>query len=85
MVGPQLLREVVSSDTVDCAKALIDGSESGQVVGAVIGFLYRRRRYSVAICGEAYADPTWARGVIAAIEDELRQMVHERGQRDTTL
>ena len=85
MAAPQLIRETVSGDTLQCAEALAEGVKDGQIVGAVIGFLYRRKKYSVAICGDAYHDPTFARGVIGALEDELRELIHERGQRDTTL
>jgi hypothetical protein len=85
MVQPQLLHETVSHDTIECALAMAEGSKNGHIVGAVIGFLYKYRKYSVAVCGEAYRDPTWARGVIGAIEDELRHLIHERGQKDTIL
>jgi hypothetical protein len=83
--GPQLLREVVSKDTLQCAKALVTKAEDGEVVGAVIGFIYRRQKYSVAVCGQAFDNPTWARGVTAAIDDELYTLIHERGQKDTTI
>ncbi len=84
--GPHgLVREFISKETIQCAQHLHDGSEAGVVIGAVIGYLYTRRRYGIAICGEAQADPTWARGVLGAIEDELRDMIHERSLGDTTM
>lgn len=85
MPSPQLLTETISTDTLECAKALVKKSQDGEVIGAVIGFLYRRQKYSIAVCGHAYDNPTWARGVVAALDDELHSLVHERGQRDTTI
>jgi hypothetical protein len=77
--------EGASMDTLQCARRLVVSAQDGEVVGAVIGFLYRRQRYSVAVCGVAHENPTWARGVVQAIDDELADLVHERGHNDETL
>lgn len=84
-IGPQLLHIDPSKDTIACATRLAEGALGGDVVGAVIGFIYRRRRYSISVCGEAHRDPTFARGIVRAIDDELQAMVHDRANQDTTL
>lgn len=82
---PEPISGSQSQHTIACATHFAEGALSGEVVGAAIALLYRRRKYTVAICGEAHRDPTWARGVVAALEDELRELVHERSAKDTTI
>lgn len=81
----RLLHTTISHDTLQCVEALVDGVKTGDIVGAAIGIIYKRKRYSVTLCGEARHDPTYTRGVVGAIEDELRDLIHERSQGDTTI
>lgn len=81
---PRLIHPTISGDTLACAGHLLEGLESGEVTGAVIAILYRRKRYSIHVCGEAHDAPTYARGIVGAIEDELRDLIQERGQSNTT-
>ena len=49
--------------------------EVRRVVGVAFGAMLRQRRYLVNCAGEACRDPTTARGILAALDDELSQMV----------
>lgn len=82
---PHLIPLPGSKDTLQCARRLVAAAQDGEAVGAVIGILYRRQRYSVVVCGSAHDNPTWARGVTRAIDDELYELIHERGVKDTTI
>lgn len=73
---PQLVKEVISHDTLECAREICKGAESGHIVGMVVGLIYKRRRYSVSVSGFAMEDQTFARGVAMAINDELRELIH---------
>lgn len=68
-----------SHDTVKCLEALLERAKKGEVIGAVYGALYRERKYTVHACGEAYRNPTFARGVVGALDDHLSQQVWEEG------
>lgn len=85
--APKLLlqNDGVSSDTLSLLETLVAGVRSGAVVGVVVGVVLRRRRYMVHVCGDALRDPTYARGVTAAIDDELRELIHEHAQRSSSL
>jgi len=70
-----LITETGSSDTVQCLERLLDESRAGQVIGIAYAVILRRRNYRVNVCGEAHRSPTFTRGVIAALDDELSTRV----------
>ena len=70
------------------AKEVTDGLEEiiglvrdGSLTGFVFGGILKGRKYFVGISGSAYSDPTMARGVLCAIDDELQLMVQDRTDR----
>lgn len=65
----------VSHDTIECLKALLKKAERGEVIGVAYAAMYKRRRYVVHTCGEAHRNPTFARGMLAALDDDLSQRV----------
>jgi hypothetical protein len=67
----------VCAETIEALERLLEEARSGRVrgVAAVVGMT--GRRYSVEVCGDWRADPTLARGAVAAIDDELRKLVYE--------
>jgi hypothetical protein len=73
----QLVNEDISPECAECLEYLKQGVESGQIVGWVIGVVYKRRRYAVKVAGAALHDPTFSRGVVSALDDELRDLIHD--------
>jgi hypothetical protein len=61
----------VSHDTVKCLRALLDRAERGEVIGVAYAAMYRRREYTVHTCGEMHKNPTFCRGAVAALSDQL--------------
>lgn len=80
-----LVNVAISKNTLGCAESLAGDVKDGVAIGAVIGILYKQRRYSVVICGEAFRDPTWADGITSVVKAELMDLIREQGQRHTTL
>jgi hypothetical protein len=80
-----LLHDRISRDTVQALETLLEGAKRGQVVGAIFGVMLKRRKYLVNVAGEAVRDPTFARGMVGAIEDELRVLIQGRADADTTM
>jgi len=76
--GPTLLPDSVSHDTVVCLETLVEQARRGEIVGLAFGAILRRNNYIVNTAGEAYRNPTFARGVIAALDDELSARIHGR-------
>lgn len=80
-----LVRDTVSRDTVEALEQLLEAAREGQIVGLAFGAMLRRKRYLVNCAGEACRDPTTARGMICALDDELSVLVQSRADSNTTL
>jgi hypothetical protein len=60
-----------SPDTVSCLRDLLARAERGEVIGVAYAAMHKRRQYTVHACGEASRNPTFARGMVGALSDEL--------------
>lgn len=80
----QLVQAEVSKDVVTALEELLVSAKAGHVTGIAFGAILKGRKFLVDCAGSAYADPTTARGVLAALDDELQIMVHSRVDRNTT-
>lgn len=81
----QLVRDHISRDTIEALQALLLLAQSGTVTGIAFAAVMKRRKYLVNVAGEAYRDPTFARGAVAALDDELREIVQGMAHTSTTL
>jgi hypothetical protein len=66
----------VSTDTVEAARTLLDLASSGEVIGIAFVAQFKRRTYIVNTAGECHRNPTWTRGMLAALDDQLSRRVH---------
>lgn len=66
-----LIPDALSHDTIQCLEAMLDEARSGELIGIAFGAIFKRRTYIVNSAGEAYRSPTFARGIVAALDDEL--------------
>lgn len=80
----QLVRDTISRDMEQFGQQMAEGIASGEITGIVFGAAIRGRRYIVNVAGTFARDPTLARGVVCAIDDELARMVQGRTDSDTT-
>lgn len=80
-----LIPDAVSGETVTALEQLIERARAGEVLGIGFVAMLKRRRYIVNTAGECRADPTLTRGMVLALDDELRDMVHGRSFDDTQL
>lgn len=64
-----------SQDTVACLRDLLARAERGEVIGVAYAAMHKRRKYTVHACGEAARNPTFARGMVGALSDDLAQRV----------
>lgn len=72
-----LVPGTISHDTIEAARTILDQAERGEALGIIFGVMYRGKRYIVNAAGEAYDSPTFARGMAAALDDYLRERLHE--------
>ncbi len=70
-----LIPGTISTDTVDCLDELLTMARAGEVIGVAYVAMLKRRKYIVNTAGEAHRNPTFTRGMIQALNDELGQRV----------
>lgn len=67
----QLVPDTISTDTVECLEQLLDGARRGQIIGMAYAVMLKKREYIVNTAGEAHRNPTFARGMVCALNDDL--------------
>lgn len=70
-----LLPDTVSKDTVRCLETLLEHARSGAVIGVAYAAVLRQRNFIVSAAGEAHRSPTFARGMVAALDDKLSERI----------
>jgi hypothetical protein len=66
-----LVPDTVSTDTVECLELLLKRARRGEVIGLAYAAMLKRRAYIVNTAGAAHDSPTFARGMLAALDDQL--------------
>lgn len=82
---PTLVPSNGPGDVVETLEALAESARGGLISGLLVAVVGKGRRYHVSVVGSLVRDPTFGRGVCAAIDDELMSMVHHRAETSTTL
>lgn len=70
-----LVPDSVSTDTVECLKLLLARARKGEVIGLAYCAVLKQRAYIVNAAGLAHESPTFARGMVAALDDQLSETV----------
>jgi hypothetical protein len=65
------LQSTVSHDTVKCLQAALEQALAGEIIGVAMAIMYRKREYHVQTCGELHKNPTFCRGAVAALGDQV--------------
>jgi hypothetical protein len=76
----RLVPDEISTDTEEALKQLLDLARQGELIGVAFAGMLRQRRYFVNAAGEAHRNPTFARGMVAALDDSLSGRIHNRGE-----
>lgn len=79
----KLVNDFISRDLIIALETLLAGAKSGDVTGLAFCATLRRMRYVTNVAGTCYTNPTFARGMLGALDDELSQLVHQRDPQDT--
>lgn len=66
-----LVPDTVSNDTVECLQTLLDQARRGEIIGLAYTAVLKRRGYIANTAGEAHRNPTFSRGMVAALDDQL--------------
>lgn len=73
----RLVPDNLSNETVACLEQLLTDAKDGRLIGVAFAAMYKGKRYIVNAAGEAHRSPTFARGMVAALDDELEKVLHQ--------
>lgn len=79
----RLVPDTVSHDTVEALEALLAAAKEGEVTGLAFACTLRKQRYITNVAGYCYRNPTFARGAVAFLSDQLAALVHHREEDET--
>lgn len=75
-----LVNDLVSQNTVATLAQLLTQATRGEVIGLAFVAVHKGMDYSTGVVGAAYSHPTFSRGAVAMLDDELLKMVIEHSQ-----
>lgn len=70
-----LVPDKISSDTVACLQQLLRQARAGEVIGLAYCAMLKKRAFIVNTAGTAHQSPTFTRGMLAALDDQLGQRI----------
>lgn len=73
-----LISDKVSTETVECLQLLLRRARRGEVIGLAYCAMLKQRVYIVNTAGVAHDSPTFARGMVAALDDSLSDRINKR-------
>lgn len=79
----RLVPDNISRDTVEALTVLLEGAKAGEITGIAFACTMKRMRYITNVAGLCYKEPTFTRGMVASLSDELALLVHRRDPQDT--
>ncbi len=79
----QLIHDRISRDVVTALETLLDYAKRGELTGLAFGATFRKMRYITNVAGVCAKNPTFTRGMLGALDDELAAIVHTREADET--
>lgn len=74
----RLIPNQISRDTVTALETLLELAKTGELTGIAFAATFQRMRYVTNVAGLCFTNPTFTRGMVAAMDDELAMLVHGR-------
>jgi len=78
--GPSTLRLVTHApcgETIEALETLLGLAKEGEVTGLAFGCTLRSGGFISDVLGRCYAEPTFTRGVVAFLADQVTTLQHE--------
>lgn len=70
----RLVPDPLPEDTIGAFNTLLKQAKQGQILGAAFAVMYKGKTYIVNATDEARKSPTFARGMVAELDDELARI-----------
>uniref|UniRef100_C5CJM3 Uncharacterized protein n=1 Tax=Variovorax paradoxus (strain S110) TaxID=543728 RepID=C5CJM3_VARPS len=82
-MAAELVPDNISHDVAEALETLLDLAKRGEVTGIAFACTMRKMRYITNVAGHCYRHPTYARGMVAFLSDQLAGLVHRKDPSDT--
>jgi hypothetical protein len=69
----KLVPRRLSHDTIETFSEAAEQSKSGEIIGSVLGLMYRDLTIRIGNTGELYNNPLFARCIIAEMDDDVSE------------
>lgn len=79
----RLVPDDISRDVVEALETLLSLAKEGEVTGIAFACTLKKTRYITNVAGHCYRHPTFARGMVAFLSDQLAALVHHRETDET--
>lgn len=79
----QLVKDYISRDLVECLTQLLEGAKSGHIKGISFAAILDKNRFITNVAGLCYRNPTFARGMVSSLDDELAALINGRDVNET--
>lgn len=73
----RLVPDAISTDITQALEEMLAMARRGELIGIAFAGILKRRSYFVNTAGEAHRNPTFARGCVSALDDELGKRMRE--------
>jgi hypothetical protein len=78
-----LIKDNIPRDVVEALEILLMGAKNGEITGIAFVVTLKQSRFLTNVAGFCQRNPTHARGMVAALDDELAGLVHDRDPGET--
>lgn len=82
-MAAELIPDNISHDVVEALETLLDLAKQGEITGIAFACTMKKMRYITNVAGHCYRHPTYARGMVAFLSDQLAALVHRKDPGDT--
>lgn len=82
-MAAELIPDNISHDVVEALETLLDLAKQGEITGIAFACTMKRMRYITNVAGYCHRHPTYTRGMISFLSDQVAALVHRRDPGET--
>lgn len=72
-----------AKEVIRTLETLLEGARQGEITGIAFAVTFKRLRYTTDVAGTCRTNPTFARGMVAFLSDQIAGLVHRTDNQDT--
>lgn len=72
-----------ANEVVSTLEALLDGARKGEVTGIAFACTFKRLRYTTDVAGTCRTNPTFTRGMVSFLSDQIADLVRTSDHKHT--